>query len=64
MPGFLTPTPKRDWVSVGDRCTATPEASMTGIVLRIVPTSSTPYAVVQWPTSVGRHTITTLRRVS
>jgi hypothetical protein len=33
---------------------------MAGTVLRVVKTTSLPYAVVQWPASIGRHTVTTL----
>ena len=34
---------------------------MRGVVLRVVETASTPYAVVKWSSgSTGRHTVTTL----
>ena len=42
------------------RCHGQP---VTGTVLRVVPTSSLPYATVQWPRSVGRHTVTALEVV-
>jgi len=60
-----SPTPKKDWVKVGDRCRVVGGGQMEGVVKRIVPTSSTPYAVVTWSYggSNGRHTITTLRKV-
>lgn len=57
----MKPTRRQDWPKVGDRVTATADARMVGTVLRIVPMPTVPYALVQWPSSVGRHTITTLR---
>lgn len=57
------PTQKRDFVSIGDTVVVTGQ-NMVGKVLRVVPSSSLPYAVVQWPTSIGRHSITTLQKIT
>lgn len=57
-----TPTPRRDWVKIGDRCESF--AGMFGTVRRIVDPGSVPYAVVKWDSGAeGRHTISTIRRV-
>jgi hypothetical protein len=58
----MKPTKKQDWVKAGESVTI--DGRMVGKVLRVVVTASLPYATVQWPTSVGRHTITTLRRAT
>lgn len=55
-------TPRSEWAKVGDEVTT--DGKMVGRVERVIETASVPYAVVQWPTSKGRHTITTLRRVN
>jgi hypothetical protein len=59
----MKPTPKRNWVRVGDRCTA--GGTMPGTVVRIIRRSDgLPTAVVRWASgSTGRHTITTLFRI-
>lgn len=57
----MKPTPRREWVKPGEDCTHG-DGDMVGRVLRVVITSSVPYAVVRWPVSTGRHTITNLRK--
>lgn len=62
------PTPKNEQVQVGDSCEsvfAKPDQGMQGVVQRIVRTASIDYALVKWSSgSTGRHTITTLRKVT
>ncbi len=60
-----SPTPKKDWVKVGDHCRVIGGGLMQGVVKKIVTTRSVPYAVVAWSSGSGngRHTITTLRKV-
>lgn len=60
-PGRL-PTPRASWARPGDTVTA--DGRMLGQVVRIVETGSVPYAVVRWPTSTGRHSITMLAVVA
>lgn len=62
------PTPRAEWVKPGDRCQAAPNGPI-GEVLRVIHLRTIPVAVVKWPTkalasgfSVGRHSITTLRK--
>ncbi len=59
------PTDRRNWCTIGDTVTATdgPQA-MKGTVERVALFHSIPVATVKWSNgSVGRHTITTLRKV-
>ena len=58
-----TPTPRAEWAKEGDRVYSF--AGWIGTVLRVVQTHSIPYARVRWDEngSIGKHTITTLRRV-
>lgn len=65
----FSPTPRAEWVKAGDRCQAVPDGPI-GEVQRIVDLRSIPVAVVKWPTkvftsgfSIGRHSITTIRKV-
>lgn len=61
VPG--SPAPKNSWVQVGDSCRCV-GATMVGVVQKIVPRGSLPYAVVAWSSGyTGRHTITTLIKV-
>jgi hypothetical protein len=55
------PTKRTNWVKVGDQCTVL-GGTVVGRVTRIVHANRVPYVVVQWPSSTGRHTITTLER--
>lgn len=63
MTVWPSPTPRTAWPAVGDTVAAGPDL-MRGVVVRIVPATSLPYAVVKWASgSTGRHTLTSIRRV-
>lgn len=58
------PTPRADWCEVGDRVEGLP-GGMQGLVKRIVTGHTIPQVTVDWDSgSTGRHTITTLRKVT
>lgn len=59
----VKPTPKAEWVKIGDCVTA--GRGMNGNVIKIIARNNgLPTVVVLWSSgSTGRHTITTLHRV-
>lgn len=58
------PTRKADYPQEGDQVESIFGKGMRGTVKRVVETSSLPYAVVKWENgSLGRHTLTTIKKV-
>jgi hypothetical protein len=61
-PRNWTPTPRRDWVVVGDRCISA--GSMEGVVLARTGNGTPPTVLVKWSNGhEGRITITQVRKL-
>ena len=57
------PTPRAEWVTVGDRCIS--QAGMTGVVLKVIPIRSLVDVRVRWENGhVGRVRITAVRKIA